>query len=567
MAKQKPETIFGIAIRDVGRLRRITQIVAKHGFGEVLSRTPIAKMFSTDAKNADMTTPAPIRFRELLEELGPTFIKLGQILSMRPDIMSPDYIEALGELQDNTPVLPFSEIKEVIESSLGQKISYLFAQFDENPLATASIAQTHRAQTHDGEEVVIKVQRPKIGPMMRADLDLLYLGARIIEAAIEEAKLASPSEIVSEFEKALLTELNFVNELQNIQTAAAFLDPNRNITVPKPFPSLSSARVLTMSFSPGIPIRKLDPETPMAKKAVEEMLHAAAKQIYQDGFFHADPHAGNILYEENGSICMIDLGLMGKLSVEQRDDMVTLTLAAITNDTATLAGILLKMGTPMQRVNISELKSEISRIRSEQLEVEEFGAYDSSAFVQEFVAAASRFKIKLASEYSLLMKAAATIEGIVKLLDPQADLVGIARPYVEKLVAERYSPEAMLKSAMGEAAGMGYRIKALPDLLDQVIHDVGTGNLQVRALTPTLDQLPKHINTLSTRLALSSFAAAMSICSAILFATGPQHNFQWILAIFTVLAAILAWFFTWWMHFIGPGKQIKVLPFLRLFKR
>ncbi len=564
----QPESVFGIAVRDIGRLRRLTTIVTRHGFGEVIARSPLGKRFGgTDESGEARRKPAPIRFRELLEELGPTWIKLGQILSTRQDLLPAEWIEALAELQDNTPVVAFEDIQAVVEAGLAKPLDQAFAQFDREPLATASIAQTHLATTHAGERVVVKVQRPNIETSMRGDLDLLYIGARMLESTIEELQLYSPSEIVAEFERGLLRELNFANELSNLETARQLLEPDRPVVVPRPYPELSAKTVLTMEYFAGKPVRSLEKRSPEAKRAAAEIVRSAARQVFVDGFFHGDPHAGNILINDEGTLCMIDLGLVGRLSVEQREQIVTLVIAALSNDTSTMASTLLAMGTPTQRVNLAELKSEIARIRREQLEVASLETMDSGALVQEFAAAAVHFRIKLAPEYSIMIKAAATLEGVVRGLDPEVDIAGIARPWAERIIAERLAPERMLAQALTKATGVGGLVSRMPDQLEQLMHDVETGNLQLRAVTPELDQLPKLVRWASGRLSWGLFAATMSLCCAVIVAGEATSSLAVGLGIFCLVCAVLGWTATFLSYFLGSGKTVRVSPLIKLFRR
>lgn len=568
MSDRQPESVFGVAIRDIGRLRRLTTIVTRHGFGEVIARSPLGKRYGdTDESGEARVKPAPIRFRELLEELGPTWIKLGQILSTRHDLLPPEWIAALEQLQDHTPVVEFAAIQAVVEDSLGKPLEQAFAQFDREPLATASIAQTHLATTHAGERVVVKVQRPNIETAMRGDLDLLYIGARMLESTIEELQLYSPSEIVAEFERGLLRELNFANELNNLETARALLERDRPVVVPRPYPELSAKSVLTMEYFRGKPVRSLVKGSPEAKRAAAEIIRSGARQVFIDGFFHGDPHAGNMLVNDEGTLCMIDLGLVGRLSVEQREQIVTLVIAAIGNDTSTMASTLLAMGTPTQRVNLAELKAEISRIRREQLEVGSLEQMDSGKFVQEFAAAAVHFRIKLAPEYSIMIKAAATLEGVVRNLDPEVDIAGIARPFAERIVAERLSPDRMLQHALTKATGVGGLVARMPDQLEQLMHDVETGNLQIRALTPELDQVPQLVRWASGRLSWGLFASTMSLCCAVIVAGEPTGMIAIALAVACLLLAVVGWTATLSSYFVGSGRTLRLGPWIKLFRR
>ncbi len=565
-------SIVGIAMRDLGRLRSVAAIVARHGFGELLMRTSVGKRVYAkgEVPEGDATIgrmPAPQRFTKLLAALGPTFIKLGQILSMRKDLFPPDWIAALETLQDGAPRLPYEEVAAQVERGLGAPLAELYAEFEREPLATASIAQTHLARTHEGERVVVKVQRPGIEQTMRGDLDLLYLGAQVLEASIDELAISGISGIVEEFERGLLKELNFREELGNLLDFRRHLDPERKVTVPRPHPDLSSRTVLTMEFFEGKPIRTLEPKSPRAQAAVEEIVHAACKQVLLDGLFHGDPHSGNILIAADDTLCMLDVGMVGRLSEEQRDDLVTLLIAAVAGDSSSIARVLLKMGTPTERVNLTDLRSEIDRIRSQYLTVGSLGAYDSAGFAEDFAKAAGKFRIKLAPEYAIAVKAMATIEGIVRHLHPDVDLVGIAQPYAKQIMARRLAPERIARELFGEVTGLGATLRTLPDQLDQVLHDFETGNLQVRAVTPELDGLPAVMYQLGGRLALAAFASSMTLATAIVIPDTNTAKVKVALAVACGLLAAGAWTILLLWYVVGRGKPLRLGPVIRLFRR
>jgi ubiquinone biosynthesis protein len=565
-------SIVGAAVRDLGRLRRVAAIVARHGFGELVMRTPLGRRLfergqvppGDAAMRAD---PPAVRLTKLLAALGPTYIKLGQILSTRKDLFSTETIEALEKLQDRAPGLPFEAIRSQVELSLGAPLEELFSEFRPEPLATASIAQTHRATTHEGVEVVVKVQRPGIEQLMRSDLDLLYLAAQVLEASIDELQLLGVSAIVQEFEPNLLGELDFRTELNNLLLFRQNLDPARNVSVPRPHPDLSTRQVLTMDFFAGRSMRTLSPESKEASRAVEEVVHAACKQVFIDGLFHGDPHAGNILLNEAGVLCLVDLGMVGHLSKEQRDQLVTLVIAVIAGDSSTIARVLLQMGTPTQRVNLMDLRDEIERIRTRYLEVGSLADYDSAGFAEEFAKAAGKFRIKLAAEYSLLVKAGATIEGIIRHLHPSIDLASIARPYAQQILARRLDPRQLLRQFIGEASSIGTTLQNLPAQLDQVFHDLETGNIQVRAMTPELDALPGVLHQLGSRVTLGMFALSMTLATAVLASGSKPSMPQLVLAIACGLTAASSWTILFWWHFVGRGKPFRLSPWLRLFRR
>jgi ubiquinone biosynthesis protein len=486
---------------------------------------------------------------------------------MRKDLFSPEWIEALETLQDNAPRLPFDAIRSQVEDSLGGRLEDLYASFEQEPLGTASIAQTHRARTREGDDVVVKVQRPGIEATMRSDLDLLYLSAQILEASIDEMQLAGVVAIVEEFEKGVLKELNFHQELANLLEFQRNLDPTRKVTVPRPYPELSTRTVLTMQFFAGQPIRKLAPKSSEAQAVVDEVVYSAFKQVLVDGVFHGDPHAGNLLYGEDGVLCMIDLGMVGRVTPEQRDDIVTLAVATIANDSTTVARILLKMGTPTQRVNLNELKADIERIRSQHLMVASFGEYDSAGFIEEFGRAAGKHRIKLARDMAILGKAAATLEDIIRTLHPDVDIIGIARPFLDAIVKQRLSPQRILGEMMSEASGVGSMLRTVPGQVDQLLHDFETGNIMVRAVTPALDQVPARLHALGGKISLAAFAAATTIAAAIVVPDTTESLPRLVAAVLLALAAAGGWTALLGWHWLGRGKPLRLTPLVKFFRR
>ena len=559
-ADDKRDSLLGIAARDIERLTQVTATLVRHGFGALVGR-------GHESNGADAASSQAVRFARLLADLGPTFIKLGQVLSIRRDLLPAEYITALEALQDNAPEVPFAAVREVIEAGLGQPLDALFATVDQRPLGTASIAQTHRATARDGTPLVIKVQRPGIERILRGDLDLLYLAARALETAIDEMQLAAVSEVIAEFEKGLLRELDFTSELENLESARALLDPARAIVVPRPHRELSCRTVLAMDLFAGASLRTLEPDSAAARHVVEELLHAAVKQVFVDGFFHGDPHPGNVLVGADGQVCLIDFGLAGRLDAAQREDLVTLILAVILGDDASIARVLLRMGSSTQRVSLAELRAEVARIRTSYLTAGTIEDVDSAGFAEAFASAANRFRIKLAPEYAILTKATATLEGIIRTWHPHIDLVAIAQPVVERMMAGRWSPLRMVSEAMTGATGMSSLLRAMPAQLEQLLQDVESGNLQVRAVSPALDELPLRIHQLASRLSLTGFAAALSICAALLVPPALSLNLRSVLCVLCILLAAGGWTALLWWHVLGRGRPLQVTALLKLLRR
>jgi|LauGreDrversion4_2_1035121.scaffolds.fasta_scaffold42039_1 ubiquinone biosynthesis protein len=565
-------SIFDVAARDIARLKAVIGVVSRHGFGEVLQRSPLSKFVigkiqDGEASGASKAAPPAVRLRRLLEDLGPTYIKFGQILSMRPDLLPLSYIEALEELQDQAPVVPVAEIKATITRGLGRPVEELFASFDEVPLATASIGQTHRARTHDGKEVVVKVQRPGIEQVMRGDLDLLYMLAKLLEVGIEELQLIRPADTVAQFEKALVRELDFTEELRNLQTARSYLLPDRAITMPEPFPELSCRTVLTMEFFAGQSLRKLSPRSDQAKHAVTELLHSALHQVLIDGFFHGDPHMGNILISEQQQVCLIDYGLVGRLSKEQQREIISLLIAISTKDATAIAYILLRMGTPLERVNIAAFKAEIKRIMDRVLTAKSLVDIETEELAASILEAAQRFRIGLAPEYAILVKAATTVEGVVRSLYPDVDIMEIATPILQRLMAQRFTPEQLMSDSFSGLLGLSSIFRQLPSQFEQIMHDAETGNIRVRAITPGLDLVAPMLHQLAGRLALTVFAATMTIASVLLLALADPQRVSGAVTVLFILGAIFSWGWLSLWHLFGRGKPIRLARIMQFVRR
>jgi len=300
---------------------------------------------------------------------------------------------------------------------------------------------------------------------------------------------------------------------------------------------------------------------------VNEIVHTAFKQVLVDGVFHGDPHAGNLLYGDDGTLCMIDLGMVGRVTPAQRDDLVTLAVATIANDGTTVARILLRMGTPTQRVNLAELKADIERIRSQHLMVASFGEYDSAGFIEAFGKAAGRHRIKLARDMAVLAKAAATLEDIIRTLHPDVDLVGIARPFLDEIVKQRLSPQRVLGDIASEASGIGSMLRTIPGQVEQLLHDFETGNIMVRAVTPALDDVSPRLHALGGRLSLAAFASATTIATAIAVPETTASTARIVAASILGVAAAIGWVALFGWHWLGRGKPLRLGPLVKFFRR
>ncbi|HEY6878338.1 MAG TPA: AarF/UbiB family protein, partial [Polyangiales bacterium] len=436
------------AVRDLDRLRQIAGVLVRHGFGELVQRagwgTPVAARTALPAggDEGEQAISLGMRIRLVLTELGPSFIKLGQILSTRHDLIPEDIIEELQKLQDEVPPLPFEQMRPMIERELGASIEELYERLEERPLASASIAQVHRALLRVPDapsvEVVIKLQRPNIRELIERDIDLLHWMARAIERSMPEARIYAPSKLVAEFERAITSELDFTLEADNAEKFRKnFLEFESGVVAfPGVYRQASSRRVLTLDYMAGRKVLAAVEAGADGEKIAKNAVAVMIKQVFEDGFFHADPHPGNIIIQGTDAhpvIAMIDLGLVGRLTPHLRDKTVDLMVAAAAEDSRALADALYAIGTPTKKIDRRELEAEVARLSDKYLG-KKLGDIELSALLRDLVHGAQQFGLEPPADFVLVGKALMTVEGIGKQICPELDVFEEVKPYFLRLM-------------------------------------------------------------------------------------------------------------------------------------
>ena len=535
------------AVRDLGRLREITSVLVRHGFGEVVTRIGFGRKprrgtasdpppsgrggddapeISTDelarGEEEKTRTSTAERIRLVLQDLGPSFIKLGQIASTRPDLLPADVIVELKKLQENVPPVPFEDVKKVIETSLGVSLEQAFVSFEETPLAAASIGQVHRAvlSTPDGEQaVVVKVQRPNVGVTVQRDLELLHIMAAALERAIPETRLYSPIGLVQQFDRSITAELNFTIEGENGERFAKNFEgtPLGELArFPKVYKQASSKHVLALEFFDGLKVDKAVAAGVDGKQVAKNAVGVVIKMIFEDGFFHADPHPGNIIIMGNPDwaspvIGLIDLGMVGRLSPELRDRTVDLMVAAVRKDSYAVADALYTIGRPTKKVDMREYRAEVALLAEKYLG-KPLKEIDLSAMLRDLVQGAMKYGIEIPTDFLLVGKALMTLEGIGKQIDPDLDVFGETAPYFFDLMRKRYSPVRLgneLWRGVEQLSRAGYDV---PLQAREILDDLRLGRLVVKTADPGL---PMAADRLGRRVFSSVVIASMILGGAL----------------------------------------------------
>ncbi len=519
-------------VREMDRMRQIATVLWRHGFREVVQRIGLGKPESSEPlPDSEARKGMGERIRLVLQDLGPSFVKLGQIVSTRPDLIPADIVRELKKLQDAVPPIPYEQVKEVIETSLGQKVEEVYSFIDEKPLASASIGQVHRARlrTDEGEiDVVIKVQRPNIRPTIERDIDLLYLFARLVERTIPESKIYSPVGLVGEFDRAIMAELDFQTEASNAETFAKNFDGNLNVRFPKVYRQATSNRVLTLEFFDGKKVYGAVAGGASGATIAKNAVAVIVQMIFEDGLFHADPHPGNILIlgpPEAPVIGMLDLGLVGRLSPEMRDKTVDLMVAAVRGDDAGIADALLAMGRPRGAVDQAAFRAEVSMLARKYLN-KPLNEIEISALIRDLVQGAVKYEIEMPTEMLMVGKSLMTVEGIGKEIYPELDVFTEVRPHFMKLLWKRYHPERLAREGMRVLSDLATATRNLPAQVHQILEDLRAGRLEVKAVDPNL---PGASDRLGRRIYSSVVVGAMTVGGTGLLAVGRHESFAWTL--------------------------------------
>ncbi len=507
-------------VRDLERLRQIAAVLAVHGFGEVVDRTGLATLVPGRKRVEGGRMPAGIRLRKVLEDLGPSFVKLGQIMSTRPDLIPEDILVELKKLQDDVPPEPFDVIREQVERELGCELSEVYESFEETPLASASIAQVHRAQLRNGDEpveVVVKVQRPAVQQVMARDIDLLYWLAKAIVRSMPESHLYRPISLVEEFDRSVSAELDFSLEGDNHERFRENFETNTHAKFPTVYRAASAKRVLTLEYLEGNKVYAAQRAGVSGELMAKRSLEIIVQQIFEDGFFHADPHPGNIIIlgdKDDPVIGMVDVGMVGRLSPKMRDRVVDLVLAAVREDYGGIANALYAIGRPTHKINRDAYDAEVATLAQRYLG-KRLKDIEVGPLIRDLVMGSRKFGVEVPAEFLMLGKSLMTVEGIGKEIYPELDLLQEVQPHFLKLFQKRYSPERMTEDAFRGLRRFSAAASEMPMQLEEILEDLRKGSFSIRTQQP---QLESAADRLGRRAISGMVVGALLVSGAILLA-------------------------------------------------
>ena len=518
--------------KTIGQLQRTRQVVAvlaKYGFEDVLSHPPLKQLIPRSERWLPSRAGRAItdysryeRIRLVCEELGTTFIKFAQIASNRPDLLPDELISELTKLQDAVPAVPRAEIEQILEEDFGEDFDSLVEKFDYQPLASASIAQVHRATLTGGKEVVLKIQRPNIEALIKADIKILFALAEIVQQYFPKYAIFQPVELVKVFEGAILKELKFNLEATNLVRFQRLFRGRKEVYVPSVYPELSNKRVLCMEYIEGVKIsdlKKIEELGLDRKELARTGIDLYFDQIFHFGFFHADPHPGNIFVLENGKICFLDFGMMGTVSKEDKKLIADILLAVTSQNAKSLKNILVELSTIDEIEHFKNLENEITDILNEyaHLSIGEIRMEELSEMLNLIF---FKYKMMIPANLLLLLKVLVIVEGVGLKLDPDFNVVKNLRPYITKLLKIEFSPEKMKENSLQYFGQLFHLATNFPEDAQEIISKLKKGKLHIEFEHKGLDELYKKMEIISNRISVALVLSALLLGSSLLVMSG-----------------------------------------------
>ncbi len=510
--------------RPYKRYRQIFDVLVKYGFEDVAGALNVKqasylrKHFEKPEYVRLAKLPVAVRIRMILEELGPTFIKFGQILSTRPDLIPVDYAEELKKLQDSVPKKPYNTIKDVIEKETGKKIHTTFPYFDEEPIASASIGQVHIAKLKNNKKVIVKVQKPNIEKTIENDISILYDVANLIEGYMPEARQFGPKRLVSEFAKTIRREQNYRREARNATRFHQNFKSIDTLYVPEVHWEYNTRKILVLEYVDGKRFNdflKSKPTVASKKIVARRINNIYMKMILEDGFFHADPHPGNIIIMKNNVVCLVDFGMIGYIDRELRTQIINLLYALAKEDTEKTIASFIDIGALSDDTDLRQFRSDFHEVLHEYYNTELKEVRVSEMF-HDILEVVRTHKVRLPHNFLYLLKVIGEIESLCQELDPEFNLTKNMRPYLKKLLKDQMDPKYIIKNIQDGLISFNDFIWKTPKRFNSIFDKLEHGKLKIEFEHKGLEQTNRHLENASNKITFSVIIAAIIVGSSLL---------------------------------------------------
>ena len=545
---------IGTTYRHIQRYRQILTVLFKYGFGDLIDTLKIEQylevglqMISRKHREKIETLSRAERVRMALEELGPTFIKMGQILSTRPDLLPVEFIRQLAKLQDEVPAFGFDQVKETVEKELNAPLDRIFQDFSKTPLASASIGQVHRARLVNGEEVIVKVQRPDIRKIIEVDLEIMFHLATLMERHLKAMEIHRPTRVVEEFARTLEMELDYTLEAAHAERFAAQFRDERTVYVPRVYREATTRRILTMEYIDGIKASELErlEEAGLNRREIAHRgFDLILKQIFVHGFFHADPHPANVFILPDNIICYLDFGMMGRIGRQAREDFADLIMGIALRDEAKAARSLVALTIPDENVDSSGLERDVAQFIDRYF-YRPLKELEMGKLLQNLVEMTARYRLRILPDLFLMLKAFATEESLGTMLDPDFDAIKQAGPFIRRIQIDRLNPKRVAGDIFDSGSEFLHLLRDIPGEVREILRQARQGRIKIefehRGLEPALSTHDR----VSNRIAFAIVLASLIIGSSLIVLSGVPPTWHQIpiigLAGFVIAAIMGFW--------------------------
>jgi ubiquinone biosynthesis protein len=538
------------------RYGQIIEVLQKYGFGYIVDQIGLSSIrdltykFKNKAKANRLNDSGPVRVRKILEELGPTYIKLGQLLSMRHDLVPLEYATELEKLQDEAPSFEYEEVELIVREELGRSIEELFDYFEKKPLACASIGQVHKAKIKNGDEVVVKVQRPGIKDIIESDLDIMYSIARLVDEYMPEARLYRPTEIIDELSRSTLAEIDYTQEGWNTDRFADNFKDNAQVCIPKVYWNYTNTRVLTLEYIKGIKGSRIDllEKQGFNRSNIAFVVgNAFMQQVFENGFFHADLHAGNILIMEDGTVAFLDFGMTGYISPEVSDIFLDGMIALVQGDSSSFIELCRDMGCIDSYVDTRSLKIDMETFRSKYYG-KALKNIETSIIIEELMGILREHQVTLPHNIALLVRGIVAVEGFGLIINPDFSFTQLIEPYAKKEMKERFNPQNLARRTYCSISSWSRLFQKAPTKISHILDHAENGSLRIKFESADSNRLISEIDVASNRLAFSLIISAMIIASSMVIQTNMKP-FLWNVPFLGVFSFFIASLFGLWLVF------------------